>query len=335
MALPTNGASLDASTLSEWLEGYQDEIFKPNVFTEMAKGESKGQTALPASQKSYRVLNGGKTIHDQVLLGTPASLQYINSSRPVTVTEQDLLVEAEWPWAMAVNNAQIADFDDARNSGASEMVDQWGAAVYVASEQIARGLEERFSSETAYLTGVSGEAGPNSRGGLLPDAPTTGTVGGINRATYSQWRNDYDASVGAIATYYAKLNGAWIDAYTKNKRRRAWTVLLAGTTTYAAIEAMLFAKSTLELKMAQSPDWGELVLHYKNIPILPSADVGADNIYGIDAADMVYAVNSNMNMKITDADSGPSVYAKVKKMAHMCQLFFRSFRSQYVGDTIS
>ena len=330
MAYPTSGVSMVDSTINKWMSGYTDQLFKPNVFITMCKRAAKTQKGLPPAMRAYRELSGGDHIQDTALIRSYASTVWTNSSDPNPVTEQEVLLKVQWPWTLGRQSAMISDFDDMRNNGPEAMVDAWQARLYAAGEQLSRDLEERFCSSTGYLTGVSSEIGPNSLEGLIAEAPTADTVGGISRATYSAWRNYYVTSCGAFATYIAKLNTAYWTCKTRDPKKIGWDFLLAGLTTMAAIEGYIQGKGQVQFIAKDDPDFGFGMIHYKGAPIVPSPDCNTSSLYGLNSHSWVYAVNTRYNMKVTSVEAGPDVDAKIKKIQHGCQLFPRSMREQAV-----
>jgi hypothetical protein len=56
-------------------------------------------------------------------------------------------------------------------------------------------IKEKF---TEYLYAAGGGTDPLGLASLIPDDPTTGTLGGINRATETQWRTSSYAFAGAL-----------------------------------------------------------------------------------------------------------------------------------------
>lgn len=79
----------------------------------------------------------------------------------------------------------ISGLEMIQNSGKEAIIDLLDGRMSVAEAQLAN----RISGDI-YLDGT-GNSGKNltGLGAAVPDAPTTGTYGGINRATYSFWRS--------------------------------------------------------------------------------------------------------------------------------------------------
>lgn len=96
-----------------------------------------------------------------------------------------------------------------QNSGKEAIIDLLDGRMNVAEAQLAN----RIGGDV-YLDGT-GNSGKNitGLGAAVPDAPSTGTYGGINRATYSFWRSvKYSGSSDGGAATSASNIQAYMDA---------------------------------------------------------------------------------------------------------------------------
>lgn len=327
--LPTHGADISASTISKWLAGFVDQLYTKNPVLNALKKTASTQKGLPQQKRAYRELDGGDYIHDTALINESNDCQWITGDEEFDPSGNEPLLPVQWPWAMIVKTAMITDFDRARNAGREKMVDMWQARVYEATQNMLKEIETRMLSASG-LTGVSGYGKINGLGLLIPESPSTGVIGGIDRALHSEWQPEATTSCGAVASYYSKLSTQWVTCFTNGMSDR-WDLILMGLTAWPAWEAFLQSKGQTQFQDKSDPDWGFPTLHYMGAPIIPSARLAvADQVYGLVTKDLFFAVNKNMNMVVEDVGGGPGQWIKVRKLSHMCQFGARAFRNMGV-----
>lgn len=142
---------------------------------------------------------GGRTLIEELEYAENGTSKWYSGYEVLDVSPSDVITAAEFDWKQFNVNVTISGLEQLQNSGKdaimSLLAKRIGNAEKTAKNQISTGLY-------ADGTGTSGK----EIGGLqllVADSPSTGTVGGINRATYSFWRNiAYDASTdgGTAAT---------------------------------------------------------------------------------------------------------------------------------------
>jgi hypothetical protein len=109
----------------------------------------------------------------------------------LNVAPADVFTAAEYDWKQAYIPVTISGLDQLKNSGESQIVDLLSARIRNAEKSLSD-----LVAQAAYSDGT-GFGGKQLQGlGLLvPTSPTTGTVGGIDRATWSFWRSKIKTGV--------------------------------------------------------------------------------------------------------------------------------------------
>jgi hypothetical protein len=113
---------------------------------------------------------------------------------------------ARFPHRLVGNTTVFSELEKARASGEHQKI-----------ELVAKKVENSLSSMWAFINrGLYGDGtAPNSFGGLallVSSTPTTGTVGGINRANFPFWRNRQTAGT-LSSTAFDNLRGAMRSSY--------------------------------------------------------------------------------------------------------------------------
>jgi hypothetical protein len=124
-----------------------------------------------------------------------------------------VLSAAEFDWRQVAVAVTISGLEKLQNSGRDAMINLLKARIKNAERTIANNM-----SEDIYSDGTAD--GSKQIGGLqhlIADDPTTGTVGGINRANFSFWQNQvYDGSSdggGAMSAtnVLAHMTNLWLE----------------------------------------------------------------------------------------------------------------------------
>jgi hypothetical protein len=161
------------------------------------------------SKGKIEKVDGGRTIVEELEYAENGTFQYYSGYEVLNVNPSDVFTAAEFNWKQAAVNVTFSGLEaEIQNSGKEKLIPLVTKRINNAVKTMANNLSTGAYSDG---TGSSGK----QVGGLqllVADAPTTGTVGGINRATYSFWQNQMSntstISATNIQTY---MNGLWID----------------------------------------------------------------------------------------------------------------------------
>lgn len=152
----------------------------------MASIKSNALMAWAMSNKMIETEDGGANITNPLIVGrnpNVASMQYYD---PMTVAQTNEFTKVEYNWSRVAGNVIYSKQEEDENKGSAQIFKIVKAKMEVLEESI----KEKFSE---YLYGAGAGTDPYGLSALIPDDPTTGTLGGLNRATQPQWRtSSYD-----------------------------------------------------------------------------------------------------------------------------------------------
>ena len=180
---------------------------------ELADNVSKGNPLLfKLKEKGAWKKATGRTIV-QELEYAESTFQWFSGYELIDITPADVLTAAEFNWKQGVAPLSISGLErDVQNTGKEAIINLLESRIKVAQKTLKNNVTVGMYSDG---TGTSGK----QIGGLqliVADTPTSGTVGGINRATYTFWRNQtYDSTTdgGAAATssnIQGYMNEMWL-----------------------------------------------------------------------------------------------------------------------------
>ena len=236
---------------------------------------------LTAKKKPF----GGAKEHivEQIRKSYGSAGQWFDSADTLNYTNRDTLEQSRFPWyefhdGMTVNEAELVangiKLDDSGSGGnitGAEKI-QLTNLLNEKMEALRLGAQERFSRDI-HLSGASSTKQIVGLDGLLPIANTTGTVGGLNRATFTWWRHHADATL-TTANMQDQMEKAW----RENIKRATGMpdVILAGSDFIDAYRKAAQASGTIGAAIRHVTDSGKggisadmstTGLYWKGVPI--------------------------------------------------------------------
>ena len=153
----------------------------------IADNMSKNNALLNRLSKRGKIkpVSGGRTIVQELSYAENATYQRYSGYETLNVSPSDVISAAEYDYKQASVAVTISGLEQAQNSGPDALLDLLEARIEVAEKTMQNNL-----SSDMYSNGTASSG--KQIGGLqllVADVPTSGTVGTINRATYSFWQN--------------------------------------------------------------------------------------------------------------------------------------------------
>lgn len=161
---------------------------------------------------NVQLADGGRTLVEELEYAENSTFKYYDGYEVLDISPSDVFSAAEFNWKQAAVVVTASGKERRQNAGREQIIRLLDRRIRNAEKTMQNNLSTGVYSDG---TGTSGKqiGGLQS---LVADTPTSGTVGGINRATYSFWQNiTYDAttdggaaaSAGNIQSY---MNAVWI-----------------------------------------------------------------------------------------------------------------------------
>lgn len=135
---------------------------------------------------TIKPVSGGRTIVQELAYAENVTYQRYSGYEVLNISPSDVFTAAEFDWKQAAVNVTISGLEGSViNTGTEAIIDLLASRIQNAEDTMKNNLwADMYSNGTA--------SGGKQIGGLqllVADDPTTGTVGGINRATWNFWRN--------------------------------------------------------------------------------------------------------------------------------------------------
>ena len=179
---------------------------------------------------NVKPVSGGRTIVQELDYAENATYKRYSGYETLDISPSDVFSAAEFNWKQAAVAVSISGLEVLQNSSKEAIIDLLEARIANAE----RTMENNISTD-AYSDGTASSS--KQIGGLqllVADSPSTGTVGGINRATFSFWRNvAFDATTdGGAAATNANIQTYMNQVYVQIVRGRDTTDLILADNNY-------------------------------------------------------------------------------------------------------
>lgn len=220
---------------------------------------------------TVKPVSGGRTILQELAYAENVTFQRYSGYEVLNISPSDVFTAAEFDWKQAAVNVTISGLEQMQNSGSEAIIDLLASRIQNAEDTMANNIaSDLYSNGTA--------SGGKQIGGLqllVADDPTTGTVGGINRATWTFWRNQkYQAtSDGGSAASAANIQRYMNTLYLRCSRGTDRPDLIIADNTYY----QFYWNSLQAIQRISQTDTGEA--GYQNLKFM-GADVVFDGGVG-------------------------------------------------------
>lgn len=160
---------------------------------------------------NIKKFSGGNVILEELSFAENANAGWYSGYETLPVAAQDVISAAQYDIKQCAVPVTISGLEQLQNAGKEQVIDLLESRIAVAESTMANLLAAGLYSDG---TGSGGKEITGLKAQIAV-APATGTVGGIDRATWTFWRNQtFDASTdGGAATTAANIqqyfNSLW------------------------------------------------------------------------------------------------------------------------------
>ncbi len=261
----------------------------------MASIKSNAFMAWAFSTKRVEVEDGGYNITNPLTVGRNPNVASYSYYESLPVAQTDEFETVEYRWSRVGGTVIISDQEEDENTGPTAIFKLLKAKMEVLEESI----KEKFSS---YLYGAGAGKDPYGLAALIPDDPTTGSLGGISRASEAQWRTSaYDYGAGGItsANIEEAFDDVLMDLTLKGDKP---DLILAGRDIYRTYRAAVRDKLVVNLSDLKSSkgmvDLGFGGIGHDNVPVVYDEDCPVNKAYFINSKYLRLHILKGVNMKV-------------------------------------
>lgn len=234
----------------------------------------------------------GANITNPIITGRNANVVSYQYFTPLPVVQTNEFNTIRYGWSRVAGTVIISSQEEDENQGEGMIFKILKGKLDVLEESI----KEKFSS---YLYGLGTGTDPNGLGVLIPDDPTTGTLGGLSRATETQWRTSaYQFNGGIDSTNIEEAFDDVLMDLTLNGEKP--TVIFAGRNIMRIYRQAVRDKVTMPWTGGKAPstmiDLGFEGVSHNKIPIIYDEDCGVNRAYFINDKYLRLHILKGVNM---------------------------------------
>lgn len=260
----------------------------------MASIKSNALMAWAFATKRVEFEDGGHEITNPLVVGRNPNVSSYEYYDEVPVQQTDEFDTVTYKWSRVAGSVVISDQEEDENKGTTQIFKLLKAKMDVLEESI----KEKFSS---YLYGSGAGTDPNGLSNIIPDDPTTGTLGNINRANETQWRTSaYDFNGNLDSTNIEEaFDDIMMDLKLKGDKP---DLILAGRNIMRTYRTAVRDKIVINLSDSNSGkkmmDLGFEGTKHNATPMLYDEDCPVNKCYFINSKYLRLHMLRHVNMKV-------------------------------------
>lgn len=193
MAFP-NVSDILATTIESRTRQIADNVTKNNAI--LSKLSMRGK---------IKTFSGGSKIYQELSFAENSNAGWYSGYDLLPVGVSDVISAAEYSIKQAAVPVTISGLEQLQNAGREQMIDLMESRLGVAESTIANLISGGLYSDG---TGSANKEIDGLNAAVVA-APTTGTYGGIDRATWTFWRNQIQSAALTAANIQENFNGLW------------------------------------------------------------------------------------------------------------------------------
>ena len=321
MATPTRTETLDNLFTVTWRNVKKkvvDQVFKITpLFNTLLEG---GRI-----RENY---NGGRFIDVPVRIAkADQNVKWFGRGDTFGVSEKEFLTQISYEMRYLGDSLVRYWQDDKVNRGPAQLLD------YVMEKIDAHKATLVDALETAAFVADPSGIGINSLGELIADDPTTGTVAGLNRATYAWLRNQttdgsgYTVATDLIPGMRTMLNT--LSSYKSGVQRKP-DLIITTQTIYEALEEILESMQQVQTIDSPAASLGFGDISYKHVPITWAPACPTGKMYFLNTEHLRFTVDPTAYFDMGPWKELANSRDRVTQILTGCQLTCDNFLKQGV-----
>ncbi len=247
-----------------------------------------------------RLEDGGLTIVQPLDYQANSTYQRYSGYDVLNINAVDVLTAAEFPWRQVAVNVAASGLELRTNSGANRIVNFTKAKIRNAMHSMANGLSVDLYSDGTAANQINGLQA------IIADAGT-GTVGGINSATYTFWQNVVQSAAaplqggGAITPSATTIESLMLPTWIRATRGTDMPDMIVMSDDYFT----MFEQSQTSLKRYTSDQNGQagmVSMKYKTADVFfdSSGGIPTSHAYFINTDYLELVAHQDANMTMMD-----------------------------------
>lgn len=271
--------------------------------------------------------DGGWEITNPLIVGRNPNITSYSYYEELPVAQTNEFTTVRQTWSRVAGTVIISDQEEDENRGAAQIFKLVTAKMDILEESI----KEKFGT---YLYGLGTGNDPAGLQNVIPDDPTTGTYGGLDRAAEPQWRTSSYNFAGTLdeTNIEEAFDDILMDLTVKGEKP---DLILVGRNLYRNYRAAVRDKVMVMLsdlgKGKGMVDLGFSGVSHQNIPLVYDEDCPINKAYFINSKYLRLHVLRHVNMRVKELVAPWNVDATGRRIVWQGQwASWRNYRTHAV-----
>jgi hypothetical protein len=293
----------------------------------LASIKSNALMAWAMAGERVEMENGGANITNPLTIGRNPNISSYQYYDEMPVNQTNEFTTIGYGWARVGGTFIVSDQEVDENTGEAALFKLLTAKMDVLEESIG----EKFSE---YLYGAGAGTDPLGLAALVPDDPTTGTLGGLSRVTEQQWRTSAYQFSGTLDP--TNIEEAFDDVLMDLKLKADKPdLILCGRNIIRMYRQAVRDKVMITLDQSSKGkamfDLGFEGVTHNGVTMLYDEDCGVNRAYFLNSKYLRTHIMKGVNMKVKDLTAPWTVDALGKRVVWQGQFCnWRCFRTHAV-----
>jgi hypothetical protein len=277
--------------------------------------------------------SGGDFITGPIEYALNATVSSYSDTDTISTTRNDVFDRFEFQWKEYAGTYVISDLEKDRNDGEGQVFDLDKAKLENLRMSLRSQLNTDMHSDGSSNSGKALDGLAN----LVSTTPTTGTVGGINRASFSFWRN-WQASGAQSSAAFDNLRAAMRSIYNQASNGvgdQHPTFAVTTRTVFEGYEGLLLANERFTSKSEGDGAFKNEVLKFKGAKISYDNDAASGELRFLNPKFLKLVYKTGSWMKMRPAINPANQTIDVVLVRTMCNLISPQPRRLGVVSAIS
>lgn len=274
--------------------------------------KSRGKLIL-AAMKSHALMawafandrveyeDGGYNITNPLIVGRNPNVTSYEYYDQLPMAPTDEFAKVEYRWSRVAGSLIISEQEQDENRGETAVFKLLEKKMEILEESI----KEKFGS---YLYGAGAGTDPLGLSALVPDDPTSGSIGNLSRATEPQWRSSsYDFAGTLDSTVIEEaFDDILMDLTMKGDKP---SIILAGRNIYRIYRAAVRDKVMISLTELGGGNGKKMVdlgfngIAHQGVPIIYDEDCPVNKAYFLNDKYLRLHMLKGVNMRVKQLSS--------------------------------
>jgi hypothetical protein len=307
MPVPNDGQTIAASWNALVKSKPEDQIFEDYFLLDQLK-----------QGEAFKAIDGGDVITSSMEYGTNQTVQFYSDLETISTTRQEVFDRYEFSWKEIAGTVVQSELESAINQGSAKKFD-------LLDEKM-ENLRDSFASvinASLYSDGTGSSS--KEIGGLqllVASSPTSGSPGGVNRASFSFARNQ-QASGAKTTSAYDNLRAVMRSIYNLSSNGMNGQHPKFGVTTrtvFEGFEGLLLANERFTDKSSGEGGFKNETLKFKGMKLAYDNDCPSGVLYMLNPKFLKLAYQKGHWYKAHPSVEPANQTAKVFKVHSICNL---------------